>query len=469
MKTNTQLPLNWALVEPLLRSYCDEKQYVFGSAEIFGNKIAVKILRPGVPIRLDLFETRRGLTVQWQVGKDYEANHRVLDYIDEKIGFSRLHEDRISFRNVTELQLELIKKRLNRLISENHLTTEWMDDTLRIHDVTINNAVKVEFYRNGTVYLYGFTTSVFDEIYNIIHRSVNAPTEEHHALMDSILSTASSHLQSSDRHECTACGHFEKCQSNGNSMLHAHHFERTIATYPCTRVTGTYVCKYYPRYVSELINVFSYLKWKSENDVPYSVLSIGSGPSPELVAIKTLNPDLTVHYTGIDYNPHWGPIQSFFKENEQANSTIKYYRYDLFGTAHKLNSTGNVLPFSLVLINYVVSSMHVSHSDLEILDLLAVMENQIFRHLSHSASVVFNDINNGEHFVEIMEKIITDQRFGEYVFDRYFHAGNNRRYLSSGTAITSTKLRFGINPDHLDRYNAPTECNSAAYIMRRKA
>jgi hypothetical protein len=468
MKVVHNLPLNWELLQPILDRYATDNNMVLQFSK-HGEKIAIKMLREGVPLRLDFFQTRTGVTLNAELGKDRTANFALVEYIENEIGYKRLKEDRVTFRNISNDVQSKVKQRIINYGQQFDLLVTQHENSskFKVKDNLINNEIRIEFYPTGTIYLFGYNTPLFDEIYNLIYSQTGVFPKTQFLLLNQVVNFAKESLMKDDFSDCKVCKHHNRCLSNAAKMLNIAHFDRSITVYPCQRVINNYVCRYMHRYSSEVSNLISLHSDYLDSLKDIHVLSLGCGASPDLLALKYLFDNKAINYTGIDYNKEWQKYHDFFQDSESERSNIKYYYLDFFEVIDRLNKENKNLRFNVVVMNYVVSTISINHNIEEIFELFSKIKSRILDYLPVNSLFIINDINNKDHFVEIMDNVFKKEKFIDFDIQTYFHNGKNLRYLSSGNAIDNAAIKFYIGDDLIDSFNSQLECNSAAFILRK--
>lgn len=468
MKAERNLPLNWELLEPILERYANENNMILQSSK-HGEKTAIKLLREGVPIRLDIFQTKAGVTINADLGKDKSANFEVVEYIENEIGFKRLKEDRVTFRDVPSNIQSKVKQRIIDYSQQCNLIVTEFDNSskFKVKDNLIDNEIRIEFYSTGTIYLFGYNTPLFDEIYNLIYSQTGVFPKTQFSLLNQVVNFAKESLSKDDLSDCKTCKHHSRCLSNAAKMLNIAHFDRSVTVYPCQRVVNNYVCRYMHRYSSEVCNLISLYSdyFNSLNNI--HVLSLGCGASPDLLALKFLFESKAINYVGIDYNKEWQKYHEFFQDSENKRNNVNYYYLDFFEVIDRLNKENKNLQFNVVVMNYVVSTISINHDHEEITELFSKIKSRILDYLPENSLFIINDINNKDHFVQIMDHVFKNKEFSNFNLDTYFHNGKNLRYLSSGNAIQNTAIKFYIGDDLIESFNSQLECNSAAFVLRK--
>lgn len=166
--------------------------------------------------------------------------------------------------------------------------------------------------------------------------------------------------------------------------LHAGFFSPTQDTYDCYKKLCFYVMNYGPAYASEIYHYLSESQILENNfnrRKSLSVISLGCGFSPDLIALKKYirdrNLSIKLHYLGLDNAPLWSNLRNRY-------SCARYSVCDVL-------SGFDLSRFDLVFVNKLFSTLKKNKDDK---NFLSILVQQVKTNLQAGSFLVFCDINH---------------------------------------------------------------------------
>ncbi len=166
--------------------------------------------------------------------------------------------------------------------------------------------------------------------------------------------------------------------------LHAGFFSPTQDTYDCYKKLCFYVMNYGPAYASEIYHYLSESQILENNfnrRKSLSVISLGCGFSPDLIAIKKYISDrnlkIKLNYLGLDNAPLWSNLRNRY-------SCARYSVCDVL-------SGFDLSEYDLIFVNKLFSTLKKNKKENQF---LKILKQQIQTNLPTDSFLVFSDINH---------------------------------------------------------------------------
>lgn len=450
-------------MQELISQFCEERGLVIDEKEIENGK-HFKLLGSGMPYQIIVYYSKVGTSINTKIGKDDTRNIELFKYIDDFAQNRRLFEERVTFRGIHE-DFNVLKFIDNYLVESKYFYTKEdtpIKITFNIKDDLVKKNIIIDFFNNRTLYLNGYNTPIFDNIYNLLLSNLEVLPNKKNILLNRYLNEFEQEFY---KNTCSIdCSEFCMCKANPEKFLQYIHFNHN-KDYSCNKLIYSYIFKYYHRYVSEISYALKNIYQNHSLSGKLSILSLGCGGSPELLAINELYPNINLNYLGIDRNTLWKEVH--YKNVKYMNGEVKYSYLEIFDLFNVDESKLSKLEYDLVFIQYFISSLLYSSSESEVIRVFKNISRRIFNRLKVGSNIVLCDINNGQYFVDVIEKLIESGIFNDFEIKYYTFPSSRKKFRESIEKFNSSKIIFNINKDFQKEFNAHVECNSIIYIMRK--
>ena len=460
MDTIKNLPLTLDDLEKTLIQFSQENNSVLDTRIIQDGRI-YKLYSHSSPYKLTVYNARVGLTLRYDEAQSLE----LLSYIMESIKTRRLQEERITFQKVNKIS-DVLAQLLDKFEREQLAYTlcEELDKTsIQLSDPMLKRCLNYSFYNNGTLYINGYNTPLFDSVYNYLFYLIDTLPKGDSNAIKRLLDCIEINDESA---QCThTCSQITICKRNPIKYLNHIHFDHEL-DYSCEKVIKYYFGRYIARYSSEIAYTLKLLKETLRNKTECNLLSLGCGSSPELFAFNDLFPNIKFNYFGIDRNQRWDIIHVI--ANMQFNGNTHYTCNDIFAMLNTPSVPNRTLDYDFVFMQYLISTLLYTNDREVVTTLLSQLKSRIFKRLKNNSYVILCDINNGTYFVDFIDHAITNGIFDDFEIDLYTFPSSRNRYITSVKQFASAKIIYQVNKEIVDTYGTSLECNAAIYIMRKK-
>jgi hypothetical protein len=285
---------------------------------------------------------------------------------------------------------------------------------------------------------------------------------------------------------CCECNHPSgSCPQNNAypncfNCMHQIHFERREKIridYDCQKSIYYYACRYSWKYCSEIMYALDQVDLKKYKDL--SVISIGCGSSPDLMAFDFLNREsnMNIKYYGFDINPLWSDIQEIIHDyfdyyadlpsvglikcNFITDNLLDCYNADLGDT-------------NVIIVSYLVSSLikNKNNSKLEALINLILHHVDSFNSSSRLL-IMFNDVDNYEvndfykKFISTLPPL-SDSISNKSVSMLHFTVtkwNSEKDYATYEKNHNCDDNKFNIPEDIKLNFDCPIKCTSVQCII----
>lgn len=272
-----------------------------------------------------------------------------------------------------------------------------------------------------------------------------------------------------------ACG---KC-------LESIHYPRRLngdpnRTYDCIPMADYYVCKYAPKYTSEIVHTLKKVE-SIINKQTINVLSFGCGPCTDLLALEYMKKTNMLHYDkleymGIDCNKEiWQTMHNEIKKYRSNCLSVNFCYEDIINMVDNL-SQRSWNP-NLIFFQYVLSDMHKHSTPLLTTTFINNFSKYFNEKLEPNSLVILNDINlnnsndGGRDYFDLLVKNI--KSFKQY---KYHFYNENSSYPGGGYGYGALEFNNSIMFDMADYYNTEEEkmftpfnkCSSAVLIIKKE-
>lgn len=256
--------------------------------------------------------------------------------------------------------------------------------------------------------------------------------------------------------------------------VHSHESHRSTVyrtEYNCQKLAYYYTCRYSWKYCSEIMYAIENIDFTNYDR--FQILSLGSGPAPDLMAIEQINRKYKkpLNYTGIDVNPYWKALYDEIKQycNGRGIGVVFKNTNVLEALADGLRPS---TPYNVIVLQYLISSFPNSQRD-QMVDLLCdLLISSVIskKEVGKPFLIVLNDIDHHtlarNHFSTIFDKL---KRNGFHGTIQKAHFTARRWEYKDGSAqYPSAANKFTIPEHMMSKFNCAFKCTSAQMILEVK-
>lgn len=165
--------------------------------------------------------------------------------------------------------------------------------------------------------------------------------------------------QSSAEHCGRDCDNKAHCNHDCDDCLKQVHWYPEYggrSDYTCSNLLLRYVVRFTEKYSQQIHDALDFV---DISQYPYfSILSIGCGAAPDLMAFEEIAEDKAIYYKGYDRNPLWRPIHDKIEAYAEttANITANLQRKDIFDVLFRGRLASK--RFNVIVIQYLLSHLY---------------------------------------------------------------------------------------------------------------
>lgn len=272
---------------------------------------------------------------------------------------------------------------------------------------------------------------------------------------------------------CDNCNHCIECPGDCGKCLDQVHLSRNIGErqdYDCQYLVYYYVCRYMYAYASEIGDCFNIIERKIMNLRHINMLSIGSGPSPDLYALWKFKKDIhytnPISYIGFEHNRFWKDINEETKDIfSNTNIEIEYYYED----AIESFKCKNLKKINVLILQYLLSHVVYNGREDEIEDFFCNLIENVILEMENKAFIIINDINHylARDKFEMLEEMIENYGKKIRVHKYYYPYRGINDFQRDGTSHMDDGLDwdYEIDDELVDYYNTRVTCRSVQHII----
>lgn len=237
--------------------------------------------------------------------------------------------------------------------------------------------------------------------------------------------------------------------------------------YNCQKLIYYYTCRYSWKYCSEIMYALESVDLNKYGF--YSVLSLGCGQSPDLMAIEQENrfDGKSISYVGYDINPYWKSIQDEIHTycRGSANINCHYETADAIESIY--NSQGGFA--NVIVMSYLLSSFHDSERRSNATQLFDLIIGKVLAYKGREpVLIIVNDIDHNtkaRNYFDTLIRKIQKAGYHSNVLKKHFSDRNGRDYGDNSIQYASSANKFMI-PDNIGNdFNCAIQCTSAQCII----
>lgn len=276
--------------------------------------------------------------------------------------------------------------------------------------------------------------------------------------------SCSANTSSSGRNNCYGC--CLECSEEidyNRSFRHAE-FRRE---YNCQKLIYYYACRYSWKYCSEIMYALESVDLSRYGS--YSVLSLGCGQSPDLMAIEQENrfDGKSISYVGYDINPYWETLQDEVFRYCRGTSNMNCH-YDTVDVIESLyGSRGGFA--NVIVMSYLVSSFGDTERCSKAAQLFDLIIEKVLAYKGNEpVLIIANDIDHNtkaRNYYNVLIRKIQHAGYHGRVTKRHFTGRNGRDYGDGSTQYDTNANKFFIPDDIRNDFNCAIQCTSAQCII----
>lgn len=270
-------------------------------------------------------------------------------------------------------------------------------------------------------------------------------------------------------HICQGCANEASCKNDCKNCLDDlhYHINNIRDDYGCEHLLDYYVCRYSYKYCSEIIYALNNIDLSK---YPYfSILSLGCGGSPDLMAFDYMDVTQPIKYKGFDINNNWSKIHNFIMDAcTELKIDTEYYRdCDVLDFLSDTTING----CNVIIIEYLISFFYDRvgyHGLVKWFDQLA-QQIVAYKPADSPMLIIINDadsINIGRDYFPLIRDSIEQQ--GIEIINDYRRRFKNHNYYSGSKMYNSQANCFDIPDNFGDKYKVAIRCEAAQLILEVK-
>lgn len=272
---------------------------------------------------------------------------------------------------------------------------------------------------------------------------------------------------------CSDCNHCTSCPGDCGKCIDQVHLSRGMderQDYNCPYMVEYYVCKYIYAYASEIGDCLNIIRDKVLQLEHIHMLSIGSGPSPDLYALwkfkKDFEYDCPISYIGFEHNEYWEDINNRTIDIfDGTDIKIQYFYED----AIESFKTKNLKKTNILVLQYLLSHIVYNGREREIKSFFVnLIENVILR-MEKKSFIIINDINHylARDKFELLEDLL--ERYGKEIrVHKYYYLFKDLNcYQRDGIKHGHTDINqdYIIDAEMFNKYDTRDDCRSIQHII----
>lgn len=272
---------------------------------------------------------------------------------------------------------------------------------------------------------------------------------------------------------CSDCNHCTGCPGDCGKCIDQVHLSRGMderQDYNCPYMVEYYVCKYIYAYASEIGDCLNIIRDKVLQLEHIHMLSIGSGPSPDLYALwkfkKDFEYDCPISYIGFEHNEYWEDINNRTIDIfDGTDIKIQYFYED----AIESFKTKNLKKTNILVLQYLLSHIVYNGREREIKSFFVnLIENVILR-MEKKSFIIINDINHylARDKFELLEDLLKRYGKGIRVHKYYYLFKDLNCYQRDGIMHGHTDIDqdYVIDAEMFNKYDTRDDCRSIQHII----
>lgn len=274
------------------------------------------------------------------------------------------------------------------------------------------------------------------------------------------------------RNQCNDCTHPSgKCSGGCLECSRQINFHTLNGreTYDCPNYVYYYTVKYSWKYTSEIMYALKQIGFSKYPQ--YSVLSLGCGNAPDLMAFDELwltRTSKSFLYDGYDISNYWQPIHEKIIEHmtSRKNASIQFEVEDVFSAL--MEEDIRQTPYNIISIDYLLSHFppeSCSNSICVIFDYI-ITYVMPYRVPDSPFLIIINDIDH-RRVRDSFEILIKKLSKAGYVWHRFYWHFKQRNYdYGDGSALYASQDNFFSIPENYKKtFDCAISCTSAQAII----
>jgi hypothetical protein len=201
----------------------------------------------------------------------------------------------------------------------------------------------------------------------------------------------------------------------------------------------------------------------------YSVLSLGCGQSPDLMAIEQENrfDGKSVSYAGYDINPYWESVQDEVQVYCRGSVNINCH-FETADVIENLSNSGGGFA-NVIVMSYLLSSFPDNERLSNTNQLFDLIINKVLVYKGREpVLIIVNDIDHNtkaRNYFDILIRKIQEVGYHCNVLKKHFRSRYGRDYGDGSIQYFSNANKFLI-PDYIGNdFNCAIQCTSAQCII----
>lgn len=278
-----------------------------------------------------------------------------------------------------------------------------------------------------------------------------------------------------DSGDCEDCE--VPCQADCYGCLQDIH-RRSGERYRCENSTYCYVCKYLPKYTSEIEILLNSLESEISEFERFQILGLGCGPCSDLWSFINFNSKSEsykdIRYFGYDLNDKWDRV---INKTREIVADIEDFNVRLLKIDRDVSSENffqeirqrHLERANFVILQYLISDM--VKNGYNIRSFMDRLYHDLIVNLRLGSFIIVNDINHNrqarDHFVPLLE-VIRSNAPDNYNIRMYHFRNRFKDYTYEyGQRHAANRLTMEVPETIIDTFEPINGCSSAQLVIRK--
>lgn len=236
--------------------------------------------------------------------------------------------------------------------------------------------------------------------------------------------------------------------------------------YDCQKLIYYYTCRYSWKYCSEIMYALEKVDLSKYGS--YSVLSLGCGQSPDLMAFEQLNrrDGKNISYVGYDSNPFWETIHEEICTYCHNTNNMNCH-FETIDVLEALQSSSGGFA-NVIIMSYLLSSFVDTDREKMVNQLFDLLIEKVLTFKgADPVLIILNDIDHRDKvrcFFDVLTKKLGEAGFHETMKKRHFKP-REWDYHDGSILYENNSNKFYIPDGISNDFNCAIKCSSAQCIV----
>lgn len=291
------------------------------------------------------------------------------------------------------------------------------------------------------------------------------------SMLEAVTSCCAAMFQQSGT--CRQCTHPSgRCSGSCRDCSRQVNFHEGGRTdYDCQKFIYYYMCRYSWKYCSEILYALDKIDFSCYP--AYSILSLGCGGAPDLMAFESCIPETcgkSIAYTGYDANPYWAPVHMFLNGYAQCRGiSARFGTKNIFDVL--ADGTAGLYTYNIIIMEYLLSHFQPENRYALVEKLFEGLITRIVENPFRACPVLFlfNEIDHYSVtcYYDIFLQILM-QRGHDFTTLRLHFSDRREDYNDGSFQYESARNKFSIPETIKTNFDCAIRCTSAQLIVEVK-